>query len=126
MTRLQRIKANYEVRYGEKACARHARERFGELPGRGNSKQFWFEVSHRMIQEDRRKWEADQRRRNRQNYQAKQQQSNHPNFARIFNAARSRGYCFTEAEALAGKATEMLKTNPQRAYKLFLNRINIA
>lgn len=122
MTRLQQIKKNFEIKYKVKATAKHAREFLGfDIPGRGNSKKFWFEVSRRIWKEEQSQWRADQWRA-----QHTTNAPQHPNFANIFNAARARGYSFNEAETLANKATEMLKTNPQRAYKLFLNRLNIA
>lgn len=137
MTRLQTIKANYEQRYNEKANAKNARARFGEMPGRGNSKEFWNAVQERMYQEAKNEWEREQeaerkREANRKRYQQQQnakaqtQQPSQPSFSQIFSAALNRGYCHQEAETLATKALEMLKSNPAKAYKLFLNRLNIA
>lgn len=126
MTRLQQIKKNFEIKYKVKATAKHAREFLGfDIPGRGNSKKFWFEVSHRIWKEEQSEWRANQWRREYNEKQATNAPQ-HPTFANIFNAARARGYSFNEAETLANKATAMLKSNPQRAYKLFLNRLNIA
>lgn len=133
MTSLQMTKTTYEARYNEQANAKNARARFGQLPGRGNSKEFWNAVQERMYEEVKAEWEreqqAEQRRnanRQQQTRQAQAQQPSQPSFSQIFSAALNRGYCHQEAETLATKALEMLKNNPAKAYKLFLNRLNIA
>ena len=130
MTNLQITKATYEQRYNEQANSKNARARFGQLPGRGNSKEFWNAVCERMYQEVKAEWEreqqAEQRREENRQQRARQTQTQQPSFSQIFSAALNRGYCHQEAETLATKAVEMLKNNPAKAYKLFLNRLNIA
>ena len=134
MTTLQMTKATYEARYNEQANAKNARARFGQLSGRGNSKEFWNAVNTAMYEEIKAEYEAEQQAEQRRNANRKQAQQQRrqaqtpqqPSFSQIFNAALNRGYCNQEAETLATKALEMLKTNPTKAYKLFLNRLNIA
>ena len=136
MTSLQMTKATYEARYNEQANAKNARARFGQLPGRGNSKEFWNAVQERMHEEVKAEWEREQQAEQRRNANRQQQaqqrrnanrqaQAQQPSFSQIFSAALNRGYCHQEAETLATKALEMLKSNPAKAYKLFLNRLNL-